>query len=267
VSDSELPPCRVCGAATARYAEALLMGKHTAAYFRCTDCGFIQTEAPYWLEEAYASSAINRADVGMLQRNLRLATVTRALITLFFNRCGRFLDYGGGYGVFVRLMRDAGYHFYRYDKHCANLFAADFEAAAPDGADKYELLTAFELFEHLADPVAEVRGMLEFSPSIFFTTELVPPGQPTPESWSYFGVEHGQHISFYTLRSLERLAEKLGLTLYSDGKFRHLLTSRKLSRLGYRLASTYRVAALLGPFTRRASLVPADYRQITGKEL
>jgi hypothetical protein len=242
------------------------MGKHEAAYFRCTECGFIQTEAPYWLEEAYASSAINRADVGMVQRNQRIAKVTRALITLLFDGSRRFVDYGGGYGLFVRMMRDTGYDFYRYDKHCNNLFAADFEACHPPG-EKFELLTAFELFEHLADPVAEVRGMLEFSDSVFFTTEIVPEGNPVPDSWSYFGLEHGQHISFYTLRSLELLGQQFGLRLYSDGVFRHLLTPKKVSPWLFRIASTYKFGVLAGPFTARESLTPRDYRQVTGRGL
>ena len=241
--------CTICGGKLLNFATSTLMGLYEVKYFRCAGCGFLRTEEPYWLEDAYAS-AINLADVGMVQRNQRIAKISRALITLLFDGRGRFVDYGGGYGLFVRMMRDTGYDFYRTDKHCSNLFASEFEADLPTGGG-YELLTAFELFEHLVDPVSELKRMLEFSSSIFFTTELLPDTPPLPEAWSYFGLDHGQHVSFYTRRSLEFLAQQFGLRLYSDGKFRHLLTPKKLTPLCFRVASTYRVAALLEPLTGR----------------
>ncbi len=265
VQSSAQVHCRICGTPSEHYADAVLLKRYRVVYFMCSTCGFIQTQEPYWLEDAYAS-AINLADVGMVQRNQRIAKISRALITLFFDGRGRFVDYGGGYGLFVRMMRDRGYDFYRTDKHCSNLFASEFEADLPTGGG-YELLTAFELFEHLVDPVSELRRMLEFSNSIFFTTELLPEIPPLPETWTYFGLDHGQHVSFYTRRSLEVLAQQFGLRLYSDGKFRHLLTPKKLSPLCFRVASTYRVAALLEPLTGRSSLVAADYQRITGRKL
>ncbi len=50
--------------------------------------------------------------------------------------------------MFVRLMRDNGFDFYRSDRQCENLFAKGFEASL-DVSPSYELLTAFEVFEHL----------------------------------------------------------------------------------------------------------------------
>lgn len=261
----EYVKCKICGEPSALFAEAVLLERHNCAYYRCEQCGFVQTVEPHWLEEAYAEP-ITRADVGLVTRNQRLVRITKSLITAFFDVKGRFVDYGGGYGLFVRMMRDAGYDFYRYDKHCKNILAPDFEAD-PEREGGYELVTAFEIFEHLADPVAEVERMLAFSGQIFFCTELMPQSAPSPGQWSYYGLDHGQHVSFFTRRSLEILAGRFGLRLYSDGKFRHLLTARKLSPLGFRLLSTYKVAALLSPFTGRGSLTAADYQKITGNKL
>ena len=61
--------CKVCDAQSDFFGEASLLKKHRVRYFRCGKCGFIQTETPYWLEEAY-SSAIASQDVGIMSRNL-----------------------------------------------------------------------------------------------------------------------------------------------------------------------------------------------------
>ncbi|SNB46602.1 class I SAM-dependent methyltransferase [Geobacter sp. DSM 9736] len=254
--------CTICGGGTvAEIFRATILGKHNVAFNRCGACGFISTEKPYWLDEAY-SQAITKADVGLVQRNMRRIPIIQALIGTSFRGDGRFVDYGGGYGLFVRMMRDRGFDFYRYDRHCENLFAEGFEANGDSGG--FELVTAMELFEHLVDPVAEVEQMLRFSRSIFFTTELVPDPPPAPGDWWYYGLDHGQHVSFYTKQSLTALARRLGLRLYSDGKRRHLLTERKISPILFRLATTYKSAIFLAPFFRRTCLVPDDYLRVTG---
>ena len=49
------------------------------------------------------------------------------MTTVFFKSNGSIVDYGGGYGLLVRLMRNSGFDFYRYDPYCANFFAKGFE--------------------------------------------------------------------------------------------------------------------------------------------
>ncbi len=43
---------------------AKVLGKYDVQYYQCVITGFIQTEEPYWLEEAY-SSAITKLDIGL----------------------------------------------------------------------------------------------------------------------------------------------------------------------------------------------------------
>lgn len=253
--------CKICSAESVTFSRAKILNRHEVEYFRCSACGFVQTEEPYWLAEAYAD-AIARADVGLVQRNLRRAPIVTALIGAFFRADGKFIDYGGGYGLLVRLMRDAGFDFYRSDRHCANLLARGFEAK-PEGG--YELLTAMELFEHFADPFGEIERMLSYSRSIFFTTLLLPEPAPRPGEWWYYVLDQGQHISFYTRKSLEVIAERFGLALVTDGVSRHLLTECRISQLLFNALSKYKAAMLLAPLFRRKSLVPVDYQKITGR--
>jgi len=259
--------CTLCAANVVEpFGRALMLGSYDVAYYRCSRCGFIRTEDPYWLEEAY-STAINGSDVGLVRRNYQLATVARLVIATFFNAQGRFIDYAGGYGLFVRLMRDEGFDFAWSDKYCTNLFAQGFESVESEKGP-YELLTAFEVFEHLADPVEELARMLEYSRNILFATQLLPEPAPSLDKWWYYGPEHGQHIAFHTRRSLTLLAERVGLNFYTNGVSMHLFTEKRLSQLVFFALARYRTAArLLAPLVGRRSLLPADYNKTTGSSL
>jgi hypothetical protein len=257
--------CKICAATVVLFTSSIVLGKYSAAYYRCSTCGFVQTEEPYWLEEAY-SSAITGSDLGLVRRNSRLATITRVLLTVFFDTQGRFLDFAGGYGLFVRMMRDNGFDFMWYDRFCTNLFARGF-AADLDNGGNYDLVTAFEVFEHLVDPVSGLEELLKHSKNILFTTDLLPEPAPKPEEWWYYGLEHGQHVSFYTGKSLKLLAARKGLNFYSNGATVHLITEKKLSSTLFFLLARHKTASFIAPFLAKKSLLEDDFRTITGGEL
>ncbi|MDD2899712.1 MAG: class I SAM-dependent methyltransferase, partial [Desulfuromonadaceae bacterium] len=188
--------CKICAGFTDSFAHARLLGKNDVEYYQCRSCGYICTEEPYWLEEAY-SAAITGSDVGLVRRNSRLATITRVVLSVCFNKTGRFLDFAGGYGLLVRMMRDSGFDFHWYDRYCTNLFASTFVADL-DASSHYELITAFEVLEHLVDPLGGLYQMLKFSRNILFTTNILPDPAPKPNNWWYYALEHGQHVSFYS---------------------------------------------------------------------
>ena len=128
----------------------------------------------------------------------------------------------------------------------------------------FELMTAFEVFEHLADPIAEITRMLQLAPAIFFSTFVVPEPAPAIGSWWYYVLEHGQHIAFYTIRSLGVLAKRFGLQLYTNGESLHLLTSSRIPGLSFRLAVTSPFLRLVNLILRRESLLSKDTRETTG---
>ena len=53
------------------------MDKYDVKYFLCGNCGFVFTEEPYWLNEAY-KSAINISDTGIVTRK-NLSTTPAAM--------------------------------------------------------------------------------------------------------------------------------------------------------------------------------------------
>lgn len=247
--------CKVCDSTSAAFGEATVLGKYTVRYFQCVRCGFVQTEEPFWLAEAY-STALIAADVGAVQRNLLLAETTQAIVERFFDPAGRFLDYGGGYGLFVRLMRDRGLDFRWRDKYAANLYGMGFEADA--GSEGFDLVTAFEVFEHLVDPVAEVGEMLRQGAALLFSTELIPAANPRPGAWWYYAPFGGQHIALYTRAALAALGARFGAHLTTSGRSLHLLSARRVSALTFRWLSRVRVARAFNALRRRRSLIPED---------
>ena len=257
--------CKICNNQSYFFANGKILQKHLIAYYQCGQCGFIQTEEPYWLTEAY-SEAINESDVGIVSRNISYARLAKIIITAFFDSSGRFIDYAGGYGLFVRLMRDYGFDFYHFDKYCENLFAKGFDLDESRNVS-FEVLTAFEVFEHFIDPVAELDELLKLSSNVLFSTELVPPSNPKPEEWWYYGLEHGQHISFYNIKSLQCLARSKKLFFHTNRRNLHLFTKKKISNLLFRLICSGSTSKILDTFIRRKSLLASDYESITGISL
>jgi Methyltransferase domain len=255
--------CKICASPVAPLFRMRILGRHDIAYFRCAACGFVQTEEPYWLEEAYSSAMLD-VDLGPINRALLGSATVETLILAFFDPNARYVDWGGGYGIFTRMMRDLGYDFYWKDLYCENLFAKQFEA---ESSARYELLTAFEVFEHLSDPIREIEQMLAFAPNIFFTTLLVPPG--VPSDWWYFLPETGQHIALYTKEALAIIARRFGLHLNSDGMTNHLLSRKPVSPRLFRLmVRGGRTAGLARRILRRKagkqSLLDEDFRAAGG---
>lgn len=212
--------------------------KLPARLLRCDRCGFMFIENPTWLEEAYAEP-INRSDTGYVWRNLWSRNKVCALIEASrFAPDKPFLDYAAGYGLFVRLMRDCGYDFQWADMYCQNLFSRGFEATLPL-VGPFEAVTAFEVLEHLLNPLEEIERILELTSAFIFSTTIVPDPVPRLDDWPYYGLEHGQHIAFYTHASLEYLASKFHCELTSTEGVFHVL-SRKPIVLDTRLRKSVR---------------------------
>ncbi|MFN4083699.1 MAG: class I SAM-dependent methyltransferase [Bacteroidia bacterium] len=218
--------CKICGNESKEIFNSSILGKYNVCYYQCSTCYFTQTENPYWLGEAY-NSALNIEDTGTMVRNLKFSTILTTFLFIIFNKKARFVDWGGGYGIFTRLMRDIGFDFYWSDKYAQNLVARGFEYNNKMG--KVDAVTAFEVFEHLENPVEELKSMLQITDTIIFSTEPILYPAPNKNNWWYYAFEHGQHIAFYHTQTFKYLAKKFNLNYYSNGLNLHILSSKKLN--------------------------------------
>ncbi len=263
--------CNICGGELKNVFVQKVLKKYDVGYFQCKKCFFIQTEKPYWLNEAY-SSAIASLDLGLVYRNLMLAPKVDLIIQLFFNTNSNFLDYGGGYGLMVRMMRDKGYNFYRQDNYCENLFAQHFDIndLPDDGKMNFELITTFEVFEHLENPAEDISAMLAYSKNILFSTEILPDKNIRPENWWYFAPETGQHISLYSEESLQLLASKLKVHYFKISDGLHLFSEKQISLGMFSKIEKnrfYRWWFYKYKYHRKPGLLFSDINKVAGRNL
>jgi len=214
--------CKICNS-EAKYIKTLKVRRvYDAKYYLCGKCGFLFVENPTWLAEAY-QEPIADTDTGYVLRNVYLSRKTLVLFRFLFNIKASFLDYAGGYGMLARLMRDYGLDFFTDDLHTPNLFMKGLEYKN----QSIEAITCFECFEHFDSPIEEIEKMLKISKNIFFSTCLLPEAIPG-NNWEYYGLKHGQHISFYSQRTLSFIAKKYKLNFCTDGANLHLFTEKKI---------------------------------------
>lgn len=254
-------PCRCCESAANTVLTGTIIGIDVQ-YFECSACGFVQTEEPGWLQLAY-SDAINDSDTGLVQRNLLNARYVMATLRALGVPTGKVVDFAGGYGLLVRLLRDSGVNAWWSDPFCKNLMAKGYENANDNDNTPADLITAFEAFEHFVNPAQELDLMLESGRNIFLSTLVMPRPIPRHEDWWYYGREHGQHVAFYRLETFKAMAARHGLHFVSNGRNYHLFSDKPVNHKYWRLWLKMGKANVPWLYMGLKSLTQADHREHT----
>lgn len=221
--------CRSCSDNIGSPIFSELIFNNVVNYFECQMCGYVQTECPYWLDKAY-SSAINNCDTGIMARNQSNVGLVLATLSTLGKMDSTVVDCAGGYGILVRLLRDRGIEALWTDPYCQNLLAVGFEHTNQKAA----LVTAFEAFEHFVDPLVEAEKLFSIAPNILISTSLIPSPTPKPNEWWYYGLDHGQHIGFFKLKTLQYISSKFGKYFVSDGASCHLFTDKPVNQFSWK---------------------------------
>lgn len=186
-------------------------------YYLCESCRFcFAPEFSKWRIEDFENNIYNDeyATVDPDYEEDRPRANAELLTRLFADHASRVrhLDYGGGNGLLSELLVDAGWKSSSYDPFVNR-------GVKIDDLGKFELISAFEVFEHVPDPIqlmADVASLLKQDGVAIFST-LLSDGNIVPDqrlNWWYASPRNG-HVSLFSAKSLSILGAKKGLRLTS----------------------------------------------------
>ena len=185
-------------------------------YFLCEECGFVfAPEFASWTPADFARFIYNQqyAEIDPDFKKVRPEINAQGLLKLFPQMQGvTHLDYGGGAGYLSELLRQADWDSRTYDP-----YAGEHRMLAP--GSRFQLITSFEVFEHVPDPrklLDDLAEMLDDDGLLFFSTELSDGKVQRHKriDWWYVSPRNG-HISIFSKESLRRLAERKGFRCFT----------------------------------------------------
>jgi hypothetical protein len=216
--------CRLCGAETKVHFTDVVLRKYACQYLLCDSCGSLQTERPYWLEEAYSSGSIADSDTGVFLRGMdNLCVLYISAWLLGMPKRAQVLDFGGGNGLLCRMLRDVGFDARLSDQYARNEIARGFDdlGATPD------ILCSFEVAEHFPDPSVGMAAILGRGANVCLIGTETYRGQD--KNWWYISPQSGQHVFFYSPAGMQILADRHGYVYERVGS-KHFFLKRPLRR-------------------------------------
>ena len=225
--------CPVCASESTRF----LFERNSIPIHRCVYCGLeFQFPQPnndelraiyssaYFLGSKDAASLANRRMLKRATARLYLDQMSRHIPAR-----GRLLEIGCGHGEFLIEAQDRGFQVegLEYSDHAANEANAQLGRSAvrvgsPEmdwsSAATYDLVAAFDVIEHLRNPVQAVeilRSALKLHGCLAIVT-------PSLDSWSrgllgrYWMEYKAEHLIYFSRKSLHRMLDEVG---FSDIRF------------------------------------------------
>ncbi|MDR3515588.1 MAG: class I SAM-dependent methyltransferase [Azospirillaceae bacterium] len=210
-------PCKICGTPSALFAlydfnKSCLesTGKQTVFsgipiyYRRCAACGFIFTNNfDAWTRDDFLGNIYNDDyetidPDGGGKRATANAIIIHDLCRGYSDRL-QILDYGGGNGEFAHEIRNFGFRAETYDPFSRY-------TKRPD--TKFNVITAFEVFEHIPFPHEMVSDMISFLADdgvVIFSTMVFGFDSAANTQMSWYVAPRNGHISIHSRMSLDLL--------------------------------------------------------------
>jgi len=214
--------CRLCNGMLTKLYSLKVLSKYNVNYYKCGDCKSLQTETPYWLDEAYSNKNLSYFDTGAIQRNLNNLAACLTISKLY--KLKNVIDIGGGDGLFCRLLRDYNINCYVKDKYATPTYAQGFTEqnfSIPD------LVIGFEVLEHFPNPNKDLDTLFSYTPKVLLLSTVIYTNENN--DWWYLDPKSGQHVFFYSKQALEKIASKYNYNLIIIGS--HILFIKHISKL------------------------------------
>ena len=190
-------------------------------YRRCAVCSFTFTTAfDAWSHADFLGEIYNQDYVEVDPDFVELRPTGNAKVLADTFHASRtsidILDYGGGSGLTSNLLRRQGFSATTYDPF------SEFNVLP---TDRYDLISCFEVMEHVPSPketVATMVSLLKDEGAILFST-LVQPLEfdVIGLNWWYAGPRNG-HVSLYSTLSLAHLFRPHGMRVSSFSEGVHI---------------------------------------------
>lgn len=204
--------CRLCSGAIEELFSNKVLGKYSVSYYKCGNCQCLQTEKPYWLDEAYKDNNLSNTDTGAARRNINNLAICYAISKAL--KLNNIIDIGGGDGLLCRLLRDYKINCFVKDKYAKISYAQGF---IDDGIITPDLIIGFEVLEHYPSPMSELDELFGRQPrALLFSTAIF---ENENRDWWYLAPESGQHVFFYSRRAFAMIAQKYNYSLIIRGGY------------------------------------------------
>lgn len=212
--------CKICNQGT----QYLKHPTFKIKYHVCQNCGFISKDVNHHvsLEEEFAQYEQHENSIEDERYVKFFEDFLQNAVFPFKNQGKQALDFGSGpTPVLAQLMtRDYAYNYTLYDK---------FYAPNRSYQEKsYDLITSTEVVEHIADPLPvfqELRELLVDDGILSIMTLFAPNIEDNFFGWHY--LRDQTHISFYTPKAMEYIADKVGLQIVFCDNYRYTTFKRK----------------------------------------
>jgi hypothetical protein len=214
--------CRLCSGALKIIFLQRVLGKYDVLYYKCSDCNSLQTETPYWLDEAYKTNKLPNTDTGAAQRNLYNLAASYFISKIL--KAKNVIDIGGGDGLLCRLLRDYEINCYVKDKYAIPTYGQGF---TEQNFDTPDLILGFEVLEHYPNPISDLDDLFTYKPRALLLSTAIFTNEH--QDWWYLAPESGQHVFFYSRKAIKMIADKYKYDLIMSGGF--ILFVKKASML------------------------------------
>ena len=176
-------------------------------YYRCQDCGFVFLDDKHRVDvvrekkqyDQHNNSLENEGYVQMFEDFIEVAIVS------YLKKIQTALDFGSGpTPVFSELLKRRGLEVDIYDLYYAPKKVYE--------GKSYDLITSTEVFEHLSKPLETLQILtkhLKKGGYLVLMTKFPPKEDEVFLNWWYR--RDPTHISFFTPKSFEVMAQKVGL--------------------------------------------------------
>ena len=197
--------CKICNSRVKQIEDK----KKLLYYYRCLFCGFISLDDRQRVDEKrekkqydqHNNSLENEGYVAMFEEFINLS------IAPYLENIQTALDFGSGpTPVFSELLKRRGLEVDIYDL---------FYTPKKVYEDKsYDLITSIEVFEHLSKPLEILELLVKhLNPYGYIAIMTKFPPNEDNEFLNWWYRRDPTHISFFTPKSFEIMAEKVGLKL------------------------------------------------------